>query len=213
MGSKKDKSFRKEIIKQIEGSINVKEKIIEKYVDVIDDVVKAVIKAYQNDKKVLWCGNGGSAADAQHLSCELVSKFYLNRKPLRSIALTTNASILTAVSNDYKFDNVFDRQVEALADKGDVLIGMTTSGTSKNIVNALKTANEKGVISIAITGKNVDEIQDYADYLIPVPSDVTPHIQESHIMIGHIICYLVEKTIFGDKSWETEQSLSTEMEQ
>jgi len=213
MGSKKNKSFRKEIIKQIEGSINVKEKIIDKYVDVIDDVVKAVIKAYQNDKKVLWCGNGGSAADAQHLSCELVSKFYLNRKPLRSIALTTNTSILTAVSNDYNYDNVFDRQVEALADKGDILIGMTTSGTSKNIINALKKANEKGVISIAITGENVDEIQDYADYLISVPSDVTPYIQESHIMIGHIICYLVEKTIFGDKSWETEQSLSTETEQ
>jgi len=213
MGSKKAISFRKEIINQIEGSIRVKEKIIDKYVDVIEDAVKAVIKAYQNDKKVLWCGNGGSAADAQHLSCELVSKFYLDRKPLKSIALTTNTSILTAVSNDYKFENVFERQVEALADKGDVLIGMTTSGTSKNIVNALKSANEKGITSIAITGDNFDEIKDYADYLIPVPSDVVPFIQESHIMIGHIICYLVEKTIFGEESWEGKQSLSTEMEQ
>jgi len=213
MGSKKAISFRKEIINQIEGSIRVKEKIIDKYVDVIEDAVKAVIKAYQNDKKVLWCGNGGSAADAQHLSCELVSKFYLDRKPLKSIALTTNTSILTAVSNDYKFENVFERQVEALADKGDVLIGMTTSGTSKNIVNALKSANEKGITSIAITGDNFDEIKDYADYLIAVPSDVVPFIQESHIMIGHIICYLVEKTIFGEESWETKQSLSTEMEQ
>jgi len=210
MGSRKNLNFKKEIKKQIEGSINVKEKIIDKYVDVIDEVAKAIINAYQNGNKVLWCGNGGSAADAQHLSCELVSKFYLNRKPLRSIALTTNTSILTAVSNDINFDDVFQRQVEALADKGDVLIGMTTSGTSKNIINALKSANEKGVISIAITGEFTDKIQDFADYLIPVPSDVTPHIQESHIMIGHIICYLVEKTIFGGKTWETKQSLSTE---
>ena len=94
-----------------------------------------------------------------------------------------------------------------------MLIGITTSGNSKNIINALKTANEKGAVTIAMTGENVDEIQDYADYLMSVPSDVTPHIQESHIMIGHIICYLVEKTLFGDESWETEQSLSTEMEQ
>ena len=210
MGSRKNLNFKKEIKKQIEGDINVKEKIIDKYVDVINDVVNVVINAYQNNKKVLWCGNGGSAADAQHLSCELVSKFYLNRKPLRSIALTTNTSILTAISNDYNYDDVFERQVEALADKGDVLIGMTTSGTSKNVINALKLANEKGIVSIAITGEDIDEIKDYADYLIPVPSNVTPHIQESHIMIGHIICYLVEKTIFGDKQWETEQHLSTE---
>ena len=213
MGSKKLKSFRKDIIKQIEGSINVKEEIIDKYVDVIDEVVKIIIKAYQNDKKVLWCGNGGSAADAQHLSCELVSKFYLDRKPLRSIALTTNTSILTAISNDDEFETVFERQVEALADKGDILIGMTTSGTSENIVKALKAANEKGVIAIAITGENTDALKNYADYLIPVPSDVTPYVQESHIMIGHIICYLVEKTIFGDKQWQTKQSLSTETAQ
>ncbi|MCK4364502.1 MAG: D-sedoheptulose 7-phosphate isomerase [Thermoplasmatales archaeon] len=213
MGSKKNLNFKKEIKKHIEGSINVKEKIIDKYIDVINDAVKAVIDAYQNNKKVLWCGNGGSAADAQHLSCELVSKFYLNRKAMRSIALTTNTSTLTAISNDFSYDRVFERQVEALADEGDVLIGITTSGNSKNIINALKTANEKGAVTIAMTGENVDEIQDYADYLMSVPSDVTPHIQESHIMIGHIICYLVEKTLFGDESWETEQSLSTEMEQ
>ena len=211
MGSK-NYNFEKEIKKQIEESVSLKEKIIEKHIDVINNASKAIINAYKNDKKVLWCGNGGSAADAQHLSCELVSKFYMDRKPLRSIALTTNTSIITAISNDFTYDKVFERQVEALADKGDILIGITTSGTSKNIINALKAANEKGAITIALTGKNVDEIQDYADYLIPIPSDVTPRIQESHIMIGHIICYLVEKTIFGDKSWETEQSLLTEME-
>jgi len=190
MGSKKSLNFKNEIKKQIEGSITVKENVLDKYVDIINDVANVIISAYQNDKKVLWCGNGRSAADAQHLSCELVSKFYLDRKAMRSIALTTNTSLLTAISNDYNYDHVFERQVEALAD-----------------------ANEKGIISIALTGENVDKIQDYADYLIPIPSDVTPYIQESHIMIGHIICYLVEKTLFGDKSWKTEQSLSTETEQ
>jgi len=213
MGRRKEINFKKEIKNQIESSINLKEKIIDKYVDVINKITNVIIDAYQNDKKVLWCGNGGSAADAQHLSCELVSKFYLNRKALRSIALTTNSSLLTAISNDDSFDNIFERQVEAIADKGDILIGITTSGNSKNVINALKAANEMGAISIALTGENVDEIKDYSDYLIPVPSDVTPNVQESHIMIGHIICYLVEKTLFGDKSWETEPSLSTEMEQ
>ena len=211
MGSK-NYNFEKEIKKQIEGSISLKEKIIEKHIDIINNASKAVIDAYRNDKKVLWCGNGGSAADAQHLACELVSKFCMDRKPLRSIALTTNTSIMTAISNDFTYDKVFERQVEALADKGDILIGITTSGKSKNIINALKAANEKGAITIALTGKNVDEIRDYANYLISIPSDVTPRIQESHIMIGHIICYLVEKTLFGDSSWETEQSLLTEME-
>ncbi len=211
MGSK-NYNFEKEIKKQIEGSISLKEKIREKHIDVINNASKAIIDAYKNDKKVLWCGNGGSAADAQHLSCELVSKFYMDRKPLRSIALTTNTSIMTAISNDFTYDMIFERQVEALADKGDVVVGITTSGKSKNIINALRAANEKGAVTIALTGKNTDEIKDYADYLVPIPSDITPHIQESHIMIGHIMCYLVEKTIFGDNSWETEQSLLTEME-
>ena len=111
MGSKKSLNFKKEIIKQIEGSISVKEKIIDKYVDVIDEVAKAIINAYQNGKKVLWCGNGGSAADAQHLACELVSKFLMNRTALKSIALTTNTSIMTAISNDFTFDKIFERQV------------------------------------------------------------------------------------------------------
>ena len=212
MGSKRY-NFKEEIKNQIEDSINVKEKVIDKCVDAINDVAEVIIKAYNNGKKVLWCGNGGSAADAQHLSCELVSKFYMDRKALRSIALTTNTSIMSAISNDLSYEDVFKRQVEALADKGDVLIGITTSGTSKNVINALKYANEKGVATIAFTGEFVDEIKDCSDYLISVPSNSTPNIQESHIMIGHIICYLVEKTLFGDKSWETRQSLLTETAQ
>jgi len=212
MGSKRY-NFKEEIKNQIEDSVNVKEKVIDECVDAINDVAEIIIKAYNNGKKVLWCGNGGSAADAQHLSCELVSKFYMDRKALRSIALTTNTSIMSAVSNDFSYEDIFKRQVEALADKGDVLIGITTSGTSKNVINALKYANEKGVITIAFTGGFINEIKNCSDYLISVPSNSTPNIQESHIMIGHIICYLVEKTLFGDKSWETEQSLLTETAQ
>ena len=207
---RKEYNFKKEIVNLIENNINVKEKIIHTNVDAINDIVNLFINAYKNNKKILWCGNGGSAADAQHLACELVSKLYLERKPLRSIALTTNTSTITAISNDYDFEKVFERQVEALADKGDILVGITTSGTSPNIINAFRTAKKKGVTTVAFTGKYIDEIEKYADFIIPIPSSETPYIQESHIMIGHILCDLVEKTFFGDKSWETKQSLLTE---
>ena len=209
MGSK-NYDFTEEIKRQIEESIAVKEKVIQENVDVINQVAELIINTFQNDKKVLWCGNGGSAADAQHLACELVSKFYLNRKALRSIALTTNTSILTAVSNDFTFDDVFKRQVEALGIKGDVLIGITTSGTSTNIINAFKTANEKGITTVSLTGEFIDALVDISDYMIAIPSGITPHLQESHIMVGHIICYLVENTLFGDKAWKTKQYSSIE---
>jgi len=206
-------NFRKEIKKRIEERIQVKESVIIECVDAINEITEIIINALKNGKKILWCGNGGSAADAQHLACEFVSKFFRDRKPLKSIALTTNTCTLTAISNDYKFDKIFERQVEALADKGDILIGMTTSGESNNIINALKAGNKKGVVTVAMTGKKINMLKDYADYVIPVNSDVTPYVQESHIMIGHIICYLVEETLFGDKTWETKQSLLTETAQ
>jgi len=209
MGSK-SYCFTDEIKTMVEQSIIVKEKVIEYNVDVINKVAAVLIHAFQNGKKIMWCGNGGSAADAQHLSCELVSKFYMEREALRSLALTTNTSILTAVSNDFNYDSVFERQVDALADKGDVLVGITTSGKSPNIVKAFKAANEQGVTTIAFTGEYVDSLQDISDYIIPVPSGVTPYIQESHIMIGHILCYLIEKTLFGGKPWKTEQYSSIE---
>ena len=126
--------------------------------------------------KVLLFGNGGSAADAQHLSCELVSKFIKDRKAIPSMALTTNTSILTSVSNDYSYDKVFERQVEAFAEKGDILVGITTSGTSPNIIRALKLGKEKGTINIAFTGNRIDEIKDYVDFLVDVPSKKTPRI-------------------------------------
>ncbi|RLF36498.1 MAG: phosphoheptose isomerase [Thermoplasmata archaeon] len=195
-----DHNFNIEIKKRIKKSITIKEKIIEDNIDVISKVVKKIIEAYQQGKKTIWFGNGGSAADAQHLACELVSRFHMAKRPaIPSLALTTNTSILTAVSNDFNFDNVFERQVEAFAEEGDVLIGITTSGTSANVIKALKFGKKKGTINVAFTGENISKIEDVVDYLVDVPSRDTPRIQEAHIMIGHIICDLVEKTLFGEK--------------
>jgi len=203
-------NFKEEIIDQIEKSAALKEDIILKHVDEINDITNKIIKAYSNNNKVIWFGNGGSAADAQHLSCELVSKFLMDREAIPSIALTTNTSILTAISNDYSFEDVFARQVEAFAEKGDILVGITTSGTSPNVIKALEIGKKKGTINIAFTGENAEEIKDFVDYIIDIPSKDTPRIQESQIMIGHIICDLVERTLFGDQKWETKQYSSIE---
>lgn len=164
----------------------------------INKVVTILIGAYKNGKKVLWFGNGGSAADAQHLSCELVSKFRIKRKSFPSLALTTNTSILTAISNDDCFEDVFERQIEGLAKKGDILIGISTSGNSSNVIKGLKKGKKIGTINVVLTGEKSDKIQKFTDYVISVPSNDVPRIQESHIMIGHIICELVEKTLFGE---------------
>lgn len=199
MTMKNNDNVKNEIRKQIEESIALKKEISDKYIDVIALIAEEIIKAYRNNKKVIWFGNGGSAADAQHLACELVSKFVLERDSIPSLALTTNSSILTAISNDYSFDRVFERQVEAFAVQGDVLVGITTSGTSLNVIKALKLGKKKGAVTVAFTGRHVDKLKNIADYVVSVPSKDTPRIQESHIMIGHIICYLVEKSLFNRK--------------
>jgi len=187
--------YRKIIENYIENSIKTKREVM-KNIDMVEKIAKEIVKAYKNGNKVIWFGNGGSAADAQHLAGELVGKFYMDRKPLRSISLTTNTSQLTAISNDYNFNTVFSRQVEALVDPGDVVIGISTSGNSMNVVEGIKKASEKGAITVGFTGKTGGKLKDEVDYLLTVPSDSTPHIQESHIMLGHIICYLVEKELF-----------------
>ncbi len=158
----------------------------------------SVINAYKNGNKVIWFGNGGSAADAQHLACELVSKFYIERKALASIALTTNTSELTAISNDYGFNRVFARQVEALVNFGDVVIGITTSGNSTNVIEGLNEAKRCGAVTVGFTGTTGGKLKGNVDYLLTVPSEETPHIQEGHIMVGHIICYIVENELFVD---------------
>lgn len=186
----------------IERSIQTKKILLETRVKLIAKIAEEIVKAYRRGNKVLWFGNGGSAADAQHLACELVSKFYLERKALASIALTTNTSELTAIANDYDFDRVFARQVEALVNPGDIVIGISTSGNSPNVIEGIKEAKRCGAITIALTGASGGKLKENEDldYLLTVPSEDTPQIQESHIMIGHIICYLVERVLFGDEN-------------
>lgn len=161
----------------------------------IEQAVLAIIKAYKNDNKLLLAGNGGSAADAQHIAAELVSKFLCERKALSAMALTTNTSILTSIGNDYSHDLVFARQIQAHGKKGDVFIAISTSGNSSNIVEGAKEAKKRGLFVISLTGDNECELDKISDIIIKVPSANTPVIQESHIMIGHIICALVEKQL------------------
>jgi len=151
-----------------------------------------VVEALKNGNKILLCGNGGSAADAQHIAAELTGRYKTERKGLAGIALTTDTSALTAIGNDYGYDRVFDRQVEALANSGDVLIGISTSGNSKNIINALKVAKELGCETIGFSGRDGGEMNSLCDVNLVVPSDNTPRIQEMHILFGHTICQIID---------------------
>jgi D-sedoheptulose 7-phosphate isomerase len=186
------------IKKLIKASIETKQAILENdaLVLTIDSIVKMVVPAFNNGQRVHFCGNGGSAADAQHLAAEFSGRFYKNRRALPSEALHCNTSYLTAVANDYSFEEIYSRLVDGIMEKGDVLIGMSTSGNSKNIVKAFETARAKGIITVGFTGESGGAMKDLSDYLINVPSSVTPRIQEAHMLIGHIICELVEAAIF-----------------
>ncbi len=163
----------------------------------IKKVSLTIIEAYRNKKKLILFGNGGSAADAQHIAAELVNRFELERTALPAIALTTDTSILTSIANDYDYSKVFARQVEALAEQGDVVIGISTSGTSLSVTKGILTAREKGAKTIGLTGRNGGKLAKTADLVLKVPSNDTPRIQEAHITILHIICYLIEKELFG----------------
>jgi D-sedoheptulose 7-phosphate isomerase len=187
-------------IKQlIEDSIRIKNDIISnpELIKNIDNVVNKIIQCLKNNGKVLFCGNGGSAADAQHLAAELSGRFYLDRDPLFAEALHVNTSYLTSVSNDYGYDEVYSRLVKGMGRKGDILIGLSTSGNSKNIIKAFNMANEIGMHTVAMTDASGGELKNICKYLINVPSENTPRIQESHILIGHIICEIVEDKIFN----------------
>jgi D-sedoheptulose 7-phosphate isomerase len=186
------------ISRYIEKSIQTKKDLLQDHTSEIICVADVIINACRNGHTIFWFGNGGSAADAQHLACELVSRFFLERKALASIALTTNTSELTAIANDYDFNTIFSRQIEALVKPGDVVIGISTSGNSPNVIEGIRTAKRLRAITVAFTGATGGKLRGEADYLLSVPSDVTPHIQESHIMIGHVLCYLVEKELFGE---------------
>ena len=194
-----ENTMKKFIENQIKNSFEVKQAIYEnkELMELIQEVSKVVIEAYKKGNKTLIAGNGGSAADAQHIAGEFVSKFYFDRPGLASIALTTDTSILTAIGNDYGYEKLFSRQVQANGVKGDVFIGISTSGNSKNIIKALEECKEKGITTIGLTGQSGGKMKELCDYCICVPSNETPRIQESHILIGHIICAVVEEEIFG----------------
>lgn len=187
-------------VKEIIGaSIETKQKILadETMLQRVCDAVNAVTDAFKNGKKVLFCGNGGSAADAQHLAAEFSGRFYKDRAALQSEALHCNTSYLTAVANDYSYDVIYARIVEGTGNAGDVLVGLSTSGNSGNIVKAFEAAKSKNMITIGFTGESGGKMKELSDFLFNVPSADTPRIQESHIMIGHIICELVETKLFG----------------
>ena len=196
MTEAKEKAYYDLILQRVQESIQVKTSILDN-IEIIKEIAEVIIKAYRNGGKVLLFGNGGSAADAQHIAAELVGKYYLDRDPLPAIALTVNTSSLTAIGNDYSFDRIFAKQLEALGEAGDVAIGISTSGKSKNVIQALKVAKERGLITIGFTGKDGGMLKDIVDYCLHIPSDDTPRIQEGHITVGHIICEIVERELFG----------------
>jgi len=189
------------ILAEITDSISVKQKILENavLVNTIREVADECIAAYRRGNRVLLAGNGGSAADAQHIAAEFVSRYAFDRPGLASIAFTTDTSMLTAISNDYGYEQVFRRQLEANGRQGDVFFGISTSGNSPNVLNALRRAREIGIVTVGLTGQGGMKMQSLCDYCLQVPSMKTPRIQESHIMIGHIICGIVEDTLFGEQ--------------
>lgn len=188
----------KDIKSRIQASIDLKTSLLsdDAILNTVQSVVNEIVVCYKQDGKVLWAGNGGSAADSQHLAAELSGRFYYDRPPLFSEALHVNTSYTTAVANDYSYDVIYSRLTKAMGRKGDVLIGLSTSGNSVNVIKALEVANEIGMITIAFTGETGGKMKDCAKYLVNIPSKDTPRIQECHMILGHTICELVEIALF-----------------
>ncbi|WP_028665512.1 D-sedoheptulose-7-phosphate isomerase [Runella zeae] len=182
----------------VQASIDTKTRVLadETLLGTVAQVAEAMTTAFQNGKKVLFCGNGGSAADAQHLAAEFSGRFYYDRPPLFSEALHVNSSYVTAVGNDYSYDVIYSRLVQAMGREGDVLVGISTSGNSTNVVKALEVANELGMITVAMTGETGGKMKDVSKFLINIPSKDTPRIQECHILLGHVMCEIVEANVF-----------------
>ena len=183
----------------ISASISVKQQLLEdeKIISTLTDCVTVIVDAFTKGNKVLFCGNGGSAADAQHLAAEFSGRFYIDRDALPAEALHCNTSYLTAVGNDYSYDVIYSRIIKGIGNKGDILIGLSTSGNSANVVKAFEMAKQKEMITIGFTGFTGGAMKEISNYLLNVPSTDTPRIQESHILLGHIICELVEARLFG----------------
>lgn len=189
--------MKQQIIDQLNESAEVKIKLGKENADTIVKIAELLTSSLRDGHKVLFCGNGGSAADAQHLAAELLGKFKMHRKALPSIALNVNTSVLTAIANDYEYDMVFERSVEGLGNPGDVLIGISTSGRSRNVIRAIEKAREMGLKTVAFVGSEPGPMGTASDICLTVPSKDTPRIQESHITVGHIVCGLVESALFG----------------
>jgi D-sedoheptulose 7-phosphate isomerase len=192
----------KKIKEIINASIETKQRLLadETLLSAICDAVEVIVTAFRNGHRVYFCGNGGSAADAQHLAAEFSGRFYKDRKALPAEALHCNTSYLTAVANDYSFDVIYSRMIDGIGEKGDVLIGLSTSGNSVNIVNAFESARKKEMITIGMTGAGGGNMKQFSTHLICIPSSDTPRIQECHITVGHILCQLVEQKYFDNNS-------------
>ncbi len=186
---------------KIQTSVDLKKNLLQndKILKAIDSLVNDITVCYKNGGKVLWCGNGGSAADSQHLAAELSGRFYYDRPPLSSEALHVNTSYITAVANDYSYDVIYSRLIEAMGKKGDVLIGLSTSGNSANVIKAIESAKKIGMVTAGFTGESGGKMKDICDYLIKIPSSDTPRIQECHMLLGHTICEMVEMNLFPKK--------------
>lgn len=185
------------ITSEIEESVNVKVSMMKdkKLIETVSKIIDEIVSALKRGRKILLCGNGGSAADAQHFAAELVGKFRKIRKALSAVSLTVNTSILTSIGNDFSFDDVFKRQVEAIGKEGDILIAISTSGNSKNVIEAVKQAKKMGIFTIGFTGKDGGKLAEICDIVVKVPSSSTPRIQEMHITLFHAICGIVEEII------------------
>jgi len=187
------------IQKLIQSSIDVKQQLLSDtlLLDTVQAVTDCITEAFRRGRRIYFCGNGGSAADAQHLAAEFSGRFYLDRKALPAEALHCNTSYLTAVANDYSYDTIYARLIDGLGQEGDVLVGLSTSGNSANIVKAFETARSKGLVTIAFTGQTGGLLKAHSNFLLNVPSTDTPRIQEAHMLLGHIICQLVEAAYFN----------------
>ena len=185
------------IATSLEQSIDAKKRFAEQYSDSILAVVDQLVAVFNNDGKVLICGNGGSAADAQHMAAEFVNRFIIDRPPLAAVALTTDTSIITSIGNDFSFDDIFAKQIYALGREGDVAIGISTSGNSRNVVAAMEAAASQGMKTVVLTGEGGGRLGEMADFTLAVPSKKTPIIQEVHIWLEHLLCQLVDEALFG----------------
>jgi D-sedoheptulose 7-phosphate isomerase len=187
---------------KLQESIRLKTEVVNNQIllNAVSLVADEIVHAYQSGNKVIWCGNGGSAADAQHLAAELSGRFYYDRPPLFSEALHVNTSYITAVANDYSYDEIYSRLVKAMCKKGDILIGLSTSGNSGNVVKAFATARELGVITVGFTGETGGKMKEFSDFLVNIPSKDTPRIQECHMLLGHTLCEITELKLFPKNS-------------